>query len=104
MRATRRACLFTLALGKTAPAAEIPCRTVVPLSDLQEGAIHELGNQAARFPRRVNRAGQGNSAFASAPVAESEQHDEQIVIVNKSVVVHIRRQVRTARAEVEEHL
>jgi hypothetical protein len=32
VRATRRARLFTLALGKTAPAAEIPYRTVVPLS------------------------------------------------------------------------
>jgi len=37
VRATRHACLFTLALGKTAHAAEIPCRTVVPLPDLKKG-------------------------------------------------------------------
>jgi hypothetical protein len=32
VRAIQRACPFTLALGKTAPAAEIPCQAVVPLS------------------------------------------------------------------------
>jgi hypothetical protein len=37
VRATRSACLFTLALGKTAPASKTSYRTVVPLSDLQEG-------------------------------------------------------------------
>jgi hypothetical protein len=61
-------------------------------------------NQAARFSHRVNRAGEGNSAFASAPAAELEQHDEQVAIVDNTVAVHICRQVRAARAEVEEHL
>ena len=59
MRAIQRACPFTLALGKTAPAAEIPCQAVVPLSacptppddtDLQPSpasALHAPAPQAA---------------------------------------------------------
>jgi hypothetical protein len=47
VRAIQRACLFTLALGKTAPAAEILCQAVVPLSDppLGVNATHTLPEQ-----------------------------------------------------------
>jgi hypothetical protein len=49
VRATRRACLFTLALGKTAPAAEIPCRTVVPLSAPAGSPRFARGTAPVRF-------------------------------------------------------
>ena len=45
VRAIQRTCRFTLALGKIALAAAILCRTVVPLSDLQEG----VRNSSPRF-------------------------------------------------------
>ena len=83
-------------------------RSRLPVSRIQRKGTYYAtpeGNQAASSTcSHEEPAGEGNSAFASAPAAESEQHDEQVAIVNNAVAVHIRRQVRAARAEVEEHL
>jgi hypothetical protein len=54
VRATQRACPFTLALGKTAPAAEIPCQAVVPLS----GSAFPL----SRLAGEGDKGGEGNTA------------------------------------------
>jgi hypothetical protein len=54
VRAIQRACPFTLALGKTAPAAEIPCQAVVPLSALSRGErVGVRGDSSPVHPRTL---------------------------------------------------